>query len=477
MPIDNRLDYQAYVDQPGGWRLLRSAVVGGAALATDAGKAYAASLVSPQSLADTGAAFDRAQQALTWIERVLREHSQAVAGEGKPWQGPAAEAFLQKMTDIADNVRSHAEAIKGSPATGISYNVPEQMYRAGNALAYAQRNVKYWDSAYATLARMSGAPVGKDGLVAITGGAYEKPMARMMAYEIDQLVKVYDEIKVAEFQQPPGADPSNVPSPPPPSVPPPPPPSEVPPPSSVPPPSEVPPPSSVPPPSEVPPPSPVPPPSGAAPPPPGGVPGLGGGGTGGGGNLPPPGGVPNLGGPGGNGPLNLGRVPPPGGVPNLDIPDGNGLSPADLPAPPPPGGFPGGVPGGVPLVPAPAGGPPRTGTGGNSAVPSPVRPPAPPPVDLPNRPGTGLTPPAGLDRPVAGGPLPAPRPPALPTGPGAGSIGTGVNVPGLPGGVPGVSTPGANLPGLPGGVPGVSTPGANLPGLPGGVPGVSTPGA
>ncbi|MCO8275493.1 hypothetical protein M1L60_33410 [Actinoplanes sp. TRM 88003] len=449
----------------------------------------AASLVNPASLLEAGAAFGEVYKALWYVENVLRLQAESIAGEGKPWQGPAAEAFLAKVDRVVKYVHAHGERIIGNRATGNTYNVPAQLNHAGQALAWAQYAVRHWDHEYAVLARAYGSPVGEDGLVAITGGPYEKPMAQAMVREIDTLADVYQNVKVDSFTPPPGIDSTNVPAPvPPPGGAPPPPGGAPPPPGGAP-----------------PPPGGAPPPPGGAPPPPGGAPpprGVpelgnvpppgGGGGGGGGGNVPPPPGLPNLDGSGGAGGPELGNVPPPPGAPNLGGPGGAGgpnlgnvppppgapnLSGSNLGNVPPPPGVPnlgGPERGNVPPPPVRPGGSPTGGnTGGLGNVPRP--PGAPSSLDIrnPGGAGGGANLPAGLDRP-GGVPAPLPRPPAIPTGPGAGAVGPGVNVPNLPGapnlsgGQGGLNPGGAGgvPPGVPPGAPGGSGGGSGVPDRP-----------
>ncbi len=102
-------DYKKWVhEDPPGWRKIKASVYGGAALANDDARALAKSLVDPQSLADASGAFNLAYQTLGWLENIIRDHSHAIAGEGKAWQGPAADAFLAKMDYFAEFLGSQA---------------------------------------------------------------------------------------------------------------------------------------------------------------------------------------------------------------------------------------------------------------------------------------------------------------------------------------------------------------------------------
>ena len=188
----NPNDYRYWENMPGGWRLLRAAVNGGSALATDEGKAVAKERVNPQSLMDAGAAFERAYLTLRFLAAFMRDHPHAIAGEGKPWQGPAADAFLQRTDYLADFLDAQAQRIAGTPGSGDALSIHQQLYNGANTLEWAAYAVRYLDKAYARLAREAGNAIGDGGLVAITGSPYERPMAQAMADCIDVLAKQYD---------------------------------------------------------------------------------------------------------------------------------------------------------------------------------------------------------------------------------------------------------------------------------------------
>ncbi|NJC11535.1 hypothetical protein F4558_001361 [Micromonospora profundi] len=422
-------DYKKWARERGGWRKLRTAVTGGAAMSTDEGRQHAETLVNAQSVMDAGAAFDLAGRTFGELGPYLLTHARAIAGEGKPWQGPAADAFLGQMEYLAKILDAQSERITGPPGTGGSRSIPQQLYNDANALAYAQYAMEYYDHAFANLARQAGNAVGGDGLVSITGSPLETPMAQRMEGVIDVLANQYEGFTHEAVVPVRRDNPSTV-SPPPPAPPPAPPaPPSAPPPSA--------PPPSAPPPS--------------APPPPGGPnvrpPNFNNASNGNGSNgpnlsLPNPPPTPRPNGnatTGPNGPaLNLPNVPNPNvprptvpnpNAPNLNVPNPNVPRPnvpnLNLPVPPVlprPNGAGVNAPG--------IGRPGGSGGGIGSGITSPTAPRAP------------VAPPA----PVA----PAVRPPALPN---AGAIGSGVNVPGLTG------TSGNNAGGIPPGAP---------PGSPGG---------
>jgi integrin beta 3 len=436
-------DYKKWAKESGGWRKVRAAVTGGAAMSTDEGRAYAVDRVNPQSLMDAGAAFELAGLTFSELGTYLRTHARAIAGEGKPWQGLAADAFLDQMEYVAKILDAQAERIMGPPGTAGSRSVPQQLYNDANFLAWSQYAMEHWDHEFARLARESGNTVGADGLVSITGTPLEAPMAQRMEQVIDNLAHQYEgfahEAVVPVRRENPNA---NTNAKPPPAAPPPPPAAPPPPPAAPPPRSAAP-----------PPPPAAPPPRSAAPPPPPAA-------------LPSPPGSPNArsanldGGPNqpnlsnlnglnnnpsrgtnGNG-ANLSTPSPPPvprpatsnlNTPNLNTPNRANPVPPNLSPNPPAVPRPAGAGGNTPGVGRPSG----TGGGTGSSVSTPTPPRAP------------AAPPAPVD--------PAVRPPSLL---GAGAVGSGVNIPGLTGssgtnagGMPPVAPPGS--PGGAGGGSGV----------------------
>ncbi|MEV6694846.1 hypothetical protein AB0M35_25550 [Micromonospora sp. NPDC051196] len=412
VPTEDVEDYRGWERMSGGWRLLRAAVNGGSALGSADARAFATTLVNPQSLMDTGAAFEQAYQALDGLATFVRAQAQAIAGEGKPWQGPAADAFLKQMEYLADYLADQAQRLGGLPGAGSRMSIYHQLYDAGHALHWTQYAVSHWDVQYAAIARAAGNAVGADGLVSITGSPYESPMARAMADEIDKLASHYrttqESIVLPERDnlRNPGADP---PAPPRPDTPP--------------------------------------------PVPPGGPPNLDlpGGGGGGIGAL-------NNGGPRGN----------EGGMPNIPLPPPTPLTPLPSPAPLPPAAPlplpPSPVP---PIVPAPPTAP---------LTPLPPRPPTPPTAPpIPTPPPAGgvrVSPPVPRpDRPIGGGNGLNPPRPATGLGPGGGTSVAPPSAPVAPAiRPPALSSPGVSVPGAPGtsnGMPGGLPPSAP-PGAPGG---------
>ncbi|MGA5300898.1 hypothetical protein ACPCHT_13275 [Nucisporomicrobium flavum] len=184
-------DYKKWVhEDPPGWRKIKASVYGGAALGNDDARALAKSLVDPQSLADASGAFQLAYQTLSWLENMLRDHSHAIAGKDKAWQGPAADAFLAKMDWFAEFLGNQAEHIAGADGTNGTQSVPNQLWNSARYLAWAQDAINHIDVAWAQIASADGAPTGSNG-VAISKTRFAKPMTEQMAQVVDQLATQY----------------------------------------------------------------------------------------------------------------------------------------------------------------------------------------------------------------------------------------------------------------------------------------------
>ncbi|GIJ50335.1 hypothetical protein Val02_72210 [Virgisporangium aliadipatigenens] len=400
--VQPRDDYVQWAAESRGWRLILASVNGGAAVATKPGHDLAHARVNAASLLEASAAFQEAFNVLTWIGNFLRVHSAAIAGEGRAWQGDAANAFLDHVTHFGKYLERQAEAISdGSGGTHGPHSVPNRLYGAAQVLHWAQTAMYTIDTGWAAIASQNHVG-GENGMVSISGTEYEKPMANQMMDVVSTLAPRYAiDLNDVLPPPPPGTTtPQPAPPPPPPTAPPP-----------------------------VPSPPPVPPP-GAGP-----------------GPVPAP-------------DLDLGSVPPPGldtDVPTPgDLPPGFGSAGgADVVPPviPPPTGAGGGtgsggfVPPVVPPLPGSAGG---SGTGLGSGVNRPV-------VPKPEAPGAGVGSGPGLGLGLPGSGLPGAGTPGAGTPgsgtPGSATPGAGVAppmMPGMPGspGAPGVGS-GSGLPDAP----------------------------
>ena len=435
-------DYRGWARESGGWRKLLASVTGGAAVSTASGHARAAEAVSPQSLVEASSAFLLVQETLQWVQAFIASQSRAIAGEGKGWQGTAADAFLAEMEFFSKFVGAQAERIGGSSGTGGLNSLPSQLYSSANRLTWAQEQMHKLDAAWAAYAKEQGSPTDGANLTAMTGTSAEKPLTEALVQVMDSLASEYALTYNAVNPPDPGDSLTNGPKP-----------------------------------NTVPPPT--------AP----NLPGPGPGGGGGGFNpppiSPPGGGGGGLGGGGGGGSFNPPPIssPPGGGIGG----SGTGGGGTNVPSftPPPLSGVGGGTGGGgggfvPPEIPnPPAGG---TGTGGSSkpgGVGGGTVPPFVPPSISAPPPSGGLgetsRPPVGSGAGTGAGGV---RPPVAPVG-GVGGVRPPVAPDGVfkppaispvpektPLGGSGVTMPGAGAPGAPGSGQPQSGGGVSLPDAP-----------
>ena len=151
------------------WKKYKAAIVGSSAVEEDnaAQGDIANGLIDPNTLVEAANTFNQTQMNLASVAENLRQQARGLAGEGRPWQGKAAEAFLAKMETMSQYLDSQAERINGGSTTLGAHSVPSQLYNSGNVLAWAQQSVNYIDSYYAAWAGAHGAKT-YDGLVHVS---------------------------------------------------------------------------------------------------------------------------------------------------------------------------------------------------------------------------------------------------------------------------------------------------------------------
>ncbi|MGP4014995.1 hypothetical protein [Saccharopolyspora sp. 5N708] len=461
------------------WKQIKAALTGGSALSSDEMRETARGYVDPQTLRIAGDNFEHAREALTVVAKSVRDQATALAGPDGPWQGTAADAFMAKMTEFAEDIEANAERIAGGDA-GLN-PVPQGLHHNGNVLAWAQNAVNTIDSHYANIALQRGvAPVMDNGLVMVSKDPeVVKAMTEQMRNVIRQVAQNYAETFNSVTHLTPGSGPGGGGAPPPPEGrgAPPPPGGEGPPPGKEPPPGDGPPPGNEPPPGAEQPPGNEPPP-GAEPPP---------------GTEPPPGaegqGSPGVGGPpatdappGAEAPSGADSPPGVGGPPGVEPPPSANGTPSGGEMPPGGGGTPEGqsqgetpsggpvTPVGIPPVPGGTGagnqdptrranvnGPPGGGSG--TAPPGSGQGEVPPPEDSDESapPGIGAPPEVGAP-PGSEAPPEVGAPPGVGEPPGVGAppeaeAPPGIGAPPETGAPPGVGEPpGTGVP------PGTGTP-------------------
>ncbi|MDH6630479.1 uncharacterized protein YukE, partial [Streptomyces sp. LBL] len=191
-PVDLTGDYSDW-----DWRKIKSAITGGA----DGEDAqYDLTLSDPQTLQDAGNAFYYTQKVLEDVARSLSEQSDALAGEGRPWQGQAAQAFTATMGSFAKQVTAMANVLSGG-ATG-HHNVPQQLADNAQHLREAIAKVGDIDVWYANQAIKVDPSLKMDnGLVMVSkAGKIPQMMADDMRQVLVALAKHYTLTKDAVVQ-------------------------------------------------------------------------------------------------------------------------------------------------------------------------------------------------------------------------------------------------------------------------------------
>ncbi|MFF5536251.1 WXG100 family type VII secretion target, partial [Streptomyces cinerochromogenes] len=158
------------------WKQIMAAITGGSALVPgQGGDARASSVSSPQTLVKAANDFQYVQQIMAMVAKSLTDQAKALAGgDGAPWQGGAADAFMDAMTTFSKQVASNAEALGGG-STGSS--VAQNLIWSANALTVAQANIHSIDAWYANQAARFGVKPMANGLMPIS----QKPeLVRMM---------------------------------------------------------------------------------------------------------------------------------------------------------------------------------------------------------------------------------------------------------------------------------------------------------
>ncbi|MEU2226795.1 hypothetical protein [Streptomyces sp. NPDC018347] len=176
------------------WKQIMAAIVGGSSMVPGAGgDSRASSVSSPQTLVQAANDFQYVQEVMAMVAKSLADQAKALAGgEGAPWQGGAADAFMDTMTNFSKQVASNAEALGGG-ATGSS--VGQNLVWSANALTVAQTNIHAIDAWYANQAARLGVKPMANGLMPIS----QKPelvqmMTDDMRAELKKLATNYAQV-------------------------------------------------------------------------------------------------------------------------------------------------------------------------------------------------------------------------------------------------------------------------------------------
>jgi hypothetical protein len=149
------------------WKQIEAAINGmSAGVGSQGNRDHATSVSSPLSLVDAADAFAYAMNTFTVVAKSLTDQAEALAGSNGPWQGDAAEAFLDMMHTFAKQVQANADVLSGG-ATG-SHSVPHQVTNNALNLARAQQLLHDIDAWYADQAVRMGVTPMSNGLIPVS---------------------------------------------------------------------------------------------------------------------------------------------------------------------------------------------------------------------------------------------------------------------------------------------------------------------
>ncbi|HEV7935090.1 MAG TPA: hypothetical protein VGP70_22615, partial [Actinomadura sp.] len=166
------------------WKQIKAAVYGSAAASESDAAAHAKSVADPQSLQHAAEVFLAVQRTLEMVAQSLTDQAKALAEDGGPWKGAAADSFLDMMTTFSKQVRANAQVLSGG-ATGTN-SVPQQLANNAVSLATAQDLIVRIDQYYAAQAQRIGVGPMSNGLIPIS----QKPvLVKMMTDQMRQVLK------------------------------------------------------------------------------------------------------------------------------------------------------------------------------------------------------------------------------------------------------------------------------------------------
>ncbi|USX55507.1 WXG100 family type VII secretion target [Lentzea sp. HUAS12] len=147
-----------------GWKEIMARITGSAAIGAEERAELGTSGASdPQTLWDAALSFRMVKEILASTGRSIAEQAKALGGEGGPWQGEASKAFMGLMDEFSKSFTAHATQIDGGRSRLSP--VPEQLWAAGNYLAWAIKTVHDIDQFYAREAQRIAAIKGEDVII------------------------------------------------------------------------------------------------------------------------------------------------------------------------------------------------------------------------------------------------------------------------------------------------------------------------
>lgn len=167
------------------WKQIKAAITGmSAGVSNDANASHARAVADPQSLMDAANAFFHVQRTLQAITKSLVDQAKALAGDNGPWNGAAADSFLDMMTNFSRQVKANADVLAGG-STG-DHSIPHQLANNAVTLRSAQSKLGEIDTWYADQAIAMGVTPMSNGLIPIS----QKPeLVQMMNEDMRSVLK------------------------------------------------------------------------------------------------------------------------------------------------------------------------------------------------------------------------------------------------------------------------------------------------
>ena len=170
-------DYSAW-----DWKHIMAAITGSGAGTGDDQRAQATS--DPQTIQDAADTFYYVQRVLNEVGKSIGEQSEALTGEGGPWQGEAAQSFRTVMGSFSKQVGAMSDVLSGG-ITGDE-NVPQQLANNAQHLREAIAKVGDINTWYANQAlKMNPNAQMANGLVSVHDSP---PIPEMMGNDMRQVL-------------------------------------------------------------------------------------------------------------------------------------------------------------------------------------------------------------------------------------------------------------------------------------------------
>ncbi|MFJ8158968.1 hypothetical protein ACIQ9L_43075, partial [Streptomyces sp. NPDC094468] len=166
------------------WKQIMAAISGMAAGTDSAANTERANdIASPQSLMDAASYFQNAQIVLSGIAESITAQANALSGDGGPWKGDAADAFLDMVKTFSRQIQFSSETLSGGE---MGNSIPQQLANNSVNLYNAQVKISEIDTWYANQAILMGVKPMSNGLIPV----HKKPeLVEMMNNDMRAVLK------------------------------------------------------------------------------------------------------------------------------------------------------------------------------------------------------------------------------------------------------------------------------------------------